>query len=431
MNLADRLRGVVRPQPLTQLLSRDAAENIDETLDGEWREAGGQRYLVIDRTYSPGYRHGRVCIADCLPSPDGWPGLEILADPRRPGVGAPDAKLLFFDLETTGLAGGAGTYAFLAGCGWFDEGTFRTRQFFLSSFAAERVLLEALGGLAGASGALVTYNGKTFDVPLIDTRFLYHRLATPFPDLAHVDMLHSARRLWRSDDEEGALQGSCRLIALEQSLLGHEREGDVPGFEIPSRYFHFVRTSDARPLQAVLEHNRLDLISLAMLTARAAHLLAQGADAAATAREALGLGRLYERARRHSAAQICYARATTFPADTLTQAEAFRALALLCRRQRRYEAAADAWRQLLDLRRCPPAFAREATEALAVHHEHRLRDLQSARTFALRSLGFLPAEAGSHAPAARSLRRTEALHHRLARLNRKLGHTQADPAPLF
>src|SRR5205823_7889415 len=129
-------------------------------------------------------------------------------------------------------------------------------------------------------------------------------MATPFAEVAHVDLLHPARRMWREDDVE------CRLTSLERTLCGHEREGDVPGFEIPSRYFQYVRSGDARPLEAVLEHNRLDIVSLAMLTARAAQLLDDGPAAAATSREALGMGRLYERAGMTSDALAAFARAT-------------------------------------------------------------------------------------------------------------------------
>jgi hypothetical protein len=183
----------------------------------------------------------------------------------------------------------------------------------------------------------------------------------------------------------------------------------VPSFEIPSRYFHFVRTADARPLQAVLEHNRLDLVSLAMLTARLTRLLEEGPDAASTAREALGLGRLYERGDRPAEARQCFTRASVMPADTVTRAEALKALAVACRRERRFEDAAGAWRQIVDLPRCPARLLQEAIEALAVHHEHRVRDLASARLFAMRSLSF---------PV--SPRRTQAIHHRLARLSRKI-----------
>ena len=437
-SLSERLRGVLGggspkagspdlcPGPALNPDTRyliPSGTDVAEVLDGEWRDARGQRFLVIDRKYGPGHRHGRVAIADSLPPSSGlWPNVSLLsgacperAEPvqrpcpeRAERVEGCPPNLLFVDLETTGLAGGAGTYAFLVGCAWFDSGCLRTRQFFLSSFAAERAMLEALAGVAEGVGTVVTYNGKTFDVPLIETRFLFHRMETPFAGMPHIDMLHPARRLWRSDHE-----ASCRLSLLERSLCGQVREGDVPGMEIPSRYFHYVRSGDARPLAAVLEHNRLDLLSLAIVTARAAQLLEDGPPAAATTREAYGLGRLYERAGRMSDARACFARAAGIEGDLRTdagaQAEALRAYAVLSRRERRYEEAALAWRRLLELRSCPSPLVREATEALAIHHEHRVRDLRAARSFALQSLDY---------PGTTS--RRDAVHHRLARLDRKI-----------
>ncbi|MBM3820781.1 MAG: hypothetical protein FJW14_17440 [Acidimicrobiia bacterium] len=400
-----------------------ACTDIADTLGGEWREARGQRYLVIDTKFSPGYRHGHTAVADCLPPDDGmWPMLPLLEPAARHG------RLVFVDLETTGLAGGAGTCAFLVGCGWFEPPSpsasagqaacFRVRQFFLASHAAERALLEGVAEVAGGATGVVTYNGKSFDLPLIETRFLYHRMETPFAGVAHVDMLHPARRLWRGDDVRlPADATSCRLTTLEQTLLGHVREGDVPGFEIPARYFHYVRTSDARPLHAVLEHNRLDLLALAMLTARAARLLEDGPQAARTAREAYGLGRLYERAGRLSDAKLCYARAFD---DAVLAPEALRVYAILCRRERQHVDAAAAWRRVLALRRCPPPIAREAAEALAVHLEHRERDPGAARRYALQLL-----------QSNISRRRVEAVQYRLARLDRKLGAPTPDVAPLF
>jgi uncharacterized protein YprB with RNaseH-like and TPR domain len=396
----------------------------------EWREGGGQRYLIVDRTYHAGYRLGRVAVADCLPERGRWPRMELLL--TEPMAGIPVGPALFLDLETTGLAGGAGTYAFLVGCGWFDGGVFRVRQFVLTSFAAERALLEDVAALVHAAGLLVTYNGKTFDAPLIDTRFLFHRLAAPCTGLTHVDLLHPARRLWSPSrlqrsgkggrpaadlDEGGA---SCRLSLMEQAILGHVREGDVPGFEIPSRYFHFVRSGDARGLGGVLEHNRLDLLALAMLTARAGQLLDEGASAATTAREALGLGRLYERGGLLDDARACFARAIEFDDDAHARVEALRAYAILSRRERRHADAAAAWRQMLSMRECPPRWAQEATEALAVHHEHRARDLAAARRFAMQALEF---------NVTRS--RAQAVHHRLARIDRKLGEPSVQSAPLF
>ena len=413
--LAERLRGVVRPSGGAEVPGPPAphiADAVAETLGGEWRDERGHRFLVVDRKYAPGYRHGHVAVMDSLPP---WPQFPILAAPVPGGLtrARVEGRLVFFDLETTGLAGGAGTYAFLVGLAWFDGAVFRTRQFFLSSYTAERALLDAVAGEAAGADAIVTFNGKSFDLPLMETRFVLHRMTTPFAALPHVDMLHPARGLWRSDDEEG-MPGGCRLTALEETLCGHKRDGDVPAFEIPSRYFHYVRTGDARPLAVVFEHNRLDLLALALVTARMSQLLDEGAAAVRTAREAVGLGRLYERAGMGVEAGACYLRADELPGDVTARADALRRYAVLSRRGRRYEDAAGAWRRALGLGQCPPSIAREAMEALAVHHEHRARNLSEARRFAMRSLQFNITQARQHA-----------LQHRLARLERKIGGASA------
>jgi len=420
--IADRLRGIVKPggpsglggskeqdPPYEEDSSpRQRASEMDPAaiLDGEWQQAGSHRFLVVDRSYAPGHRHGSISIADSLPPEEGWSRLGLLAGKACRG------KLLFVDLETTGIAGGAGSYAFLVGCGWFDRGRFHVRQFLLSSFASERALLEAVREIVGDVNAVVTYNGKSFDLPLIETRYSLNRLTTPFADMPHVDMLHHARRLWDGDHE------GHRLGSLETSLLGHERDGDVPGFEIPARYFRYVHTGDARPLGAVLEHNRLDLLSLALLTARAAQLLDEGVTGAATPREALGMGRLYERAGMTSDALACFARAADMGPGACP--DALYAHAVLLRRLRRYEAAAGAWQRLLDLDDCPARLEREAAEALAVHHEHRLRSLPSARHLAMRSLVLEMTHA-----------RREAIEHRVARLDRKLARVEPALLGLF
>jgi uncharacterized protein YprB with RNaseH-like and TPR domain len=436
-SLSDRLRGVIRPggggppeggPPPAYDDERggrlQAASDVADVLDGQWEERHGQRFLVVDRTYVPGYRHGSMVLADGLPPSDGvWPRFSLLAGE------SPVDRPLFVDLETTGIAGGAGTYAFLVGCGWFSGGTFRIRQFFLSSFGAERALLEAVGDLAATVGAVVTFNGKSFDLPLIETRFSLYRMPTPFADLPHVDMLHPARRMWRVADasrNDGIpdaavrLPTTCRLSTLEQTLCGYTREGDVAGFEIPARYFRYVHSGDARPLAAVFEHNRLDLLSLALVTARAAQLLDEGAASTRTPREALGLGHLYARGGMMSDARACFARAAELEAeDEIMRAEALRAYAVISRRMRRYDDAATAWRGVLGLGVCPRPLEREASEALAVHLEHRARDPLSARSFAVRVL-----------QADDRVTRRQATEHRIARLDRKLAF-RSQQAALF
>jgi tetratricopeptide (TPR) repeat protein len=238
-------------------------------------------------------------------------------------------------------------------------------------------------------------------------------------------MLHPARRMWRVADgnirHDGDVAYTCRLSTLEQHLCGYVREGDVPGFEIPARYFRYVHAGDARPLAAVLEHNRLDLLSLALVTARAAQLLEEGPSAARTAQEAFGMGRLYERGGMIADAKACFARASEMTdGDEDLRVEALRAYAIVARRLRHYDEAEAAWRRVLGLPVCPRPIEREASEALAVHLEHRRRDPASARDFAVRLLRVDESDT-----------RKQAAEYRLARLDRKLEARAAQPALLF
>lgn len=331
---------------------------------------------------------------------------------------AASLPLLFFDLETTGLNGGAGTYAFLVGCGWFDaDGAFITRQYVLTRVTDEPAMLRSVRDAFSQAGTLVTFNGKSFDAPVLETRYLFHRLEWSGGQLPHLDVLHVARRFWGGGDAVppggfSSPAGDCSLGALERDVLGAGRVGDVPGFEIPARYFQFVRSGDARPLRPVLEHNRLDLLSLAALTARLLDLVRMGPDAVERPREATALGRAYARAGDLARAATAFERALALTAGNRTgsavRIDALRSLALVHRRARRHDDAADCWRRLLS-EGCPASIKREACEALAIHHEHRVRDLAAARSFALRSLEARPTAGWQ-----------EIVQHRLARIERRL-----------
>jgi uncharacterized protein YprB with RNaseH-like and TPR domain len=431
-NLADRLRAIVgtkpgtstvrlKPGPTTAEAEPGPVEgvrsgfshvggDVARVLGGEWLRHDGLSCFVVARRHGPETTLGRdrlSTIAARLADASAVAPLVMRGDPARP-------PFVFFDLETTGLSGGAGTYAFLVGCGAFDaEGGFITRQFVLLRHADERQLLQMVGTELAPAGALVSFNGKSFDAPLIETRHLFHRLEWTGSRLPHLDLLHPARRFW-GDGAAGA--APCSLVALERSVLGARRPGDVPGSAIPARYFQFVRSGDARPLAGVLEHNRLDLLSLAGLTARLLDLVRAGPGAARHPREALALGRAYAGRGFDGRAREAYESAIAGTEASMAGTEAsmasiriaaLRALALLSRRGRHYEDAAAHWRELLALPGCSPRLAREASEALAVHHEHRARDLPAARAFAL-----LIGPAGN-----------PAVQHRLARIERKMNNS--------
>lgn len=434
-DLVSRLRGIVRPggrgaatsigrRELTYEPERPSEVLIDPAraaavLGGEPVGEGRHACVRVRRRYETDRRHGSFPISECrcdrldlLSSLDG--SLEACAAP-----------LLFFDLETTGLSGGAGTLAFLVGCAWFDEGALQLEQYVLTSYAAERALLAHFADRVNTCGTLVSYNGRTFDAPLLEMRWQFHRSRAPFSGKPHADMLHPARRLWRARATDP--DGGCRLSTLEEVLFDVERVNDVPSFEIPSRYFRFLRTGDARPLEPVLEHNRIDLVSLAAVTARALALVEHGSAACRDGWERLALGRLFDRMGDEARSMTCFEEAARDP-DRDVQVEALARMASRHRRARRHAEAAEAWQQVFMLtsgaREEGPrgrALARDAAEALAVHEEHRARNLHAARELARAALRLERTRSG-----------VESLEYRLKRLERKIDQKSGDrAAPLL
>lgn len=403
-------------------------------LGGALVEHADGAVVVVDREYTAEDLHGRTPVGEIVSTIAGgadalrlmgkaWPSAQGVGGPTSEGAGVP--PLLFLDLETTGLFGGAGTQAFLVGCASIDGTSIRVRQFLMPGFEHERAVLRALQAWAADHGALCTFNGRTFDVPLIETRFLFHRVPCPLDGVPHLDMLHPSRRMWRqrplTTGTPDPDDSSCSLSVLEKQIAGLHRVGDVPGYEIPSRFFNFIRTGDARPLEAVMEHNRLDLLSLAAVLARAIVLITNGPAASTSAQEAYGLARVYERGGEFDNAEAALLRTIEFAKrvglEPEVHGEALRRLAWIRRRDRRPHEAAEAWRELVVLPRCAAALRREAREALAIHHEHRLKDLQTARAHALDLLAD-----GTANPSR--------VRHRLDRIERKLARYTAPTLPL-
>ena len=438
----------------------EASAGVLDVLGATVLDGAHGRCVVVDRYYPASGKHGHHLLERYLSAARASLGaLPWFLDRHGPDAAGPGAgqrpRLVCFDVETTGLSGGAGTYAFLVGFGYFDDEGFRTRQFFLRGFGEERALLHAVeeeiasGDEVGRT-VLVTYNGRAFDVPLIDTRYQMHRLGSPFGKLPHVDMLFPARRLWKkrlapAPDSRLAARGlvtrdtaasrmpqaasrnshaaslmdaatSCALTAIERDILGLHRQDDVPGWEIPARYFGYTRTGDARGLAAVLEHNRLDLVSLGAVAAVVLEMVETGAGALRERHDSLALGRLFESLDRLEEAERCFAAAALGDGmverepDRMARADALHWLAVHWRRARRFEEAAAAWEELARMPNIDAEHRREALEALAVHHEHRVKNLRQAREFALSALEL-----------ADDAKRADEVRHRLGRLSRKIG----------
>lgn len=245
------------PRPVAEPEPAEPLSDIHDLLTGEARETEYGRHFETEKLYARHRRHGNFDISDleCLPHNL----LESLSGGVIPSV-AP-GSLAFLDTETTGLAGGSGTYAFLIGVGSIEPEGFRVKQFFLRDYADERSVLHSLSKYLERFEVLVTYNGRTYDQPLLETRYTMCRARHPFARMEHLDLLYGARRLYKLRLE------NCRLVSLENEILGVERHGDIPGEMIPYCYFEYLRTRRANRMVPIFEHNVQDIVSLACLTA--------------------------------------------------------------------------------------------------------------------------------------------------------------------
>jgi len=379
---------------------RVAPEPPETVLGGQLVETDAGPLLTVRREFPLDHRHGRVALERALAiSAD---ALRVLG---RDGAPPDPRRLLFLDTETTGLAGGTGTYAFLVGAGWIEDDRVVVVQHFMRDLDEEPALLAAVAPLLERASALVTFNGSGFDVPLLETRFILGRRRWPAA-LPHVDLMHPARRVW------AARFVDCRLLTLEREVLGHLREQDVAGALIPSLYFEFLRRRHPAPLRPVFTHNRYDVLFLVALLGWLGHALTDGEPDLDDGLDLAGVGRLWERADPERAV-ACYraALAVGLPAPA---AHGVRLrLAAWEKRRARWESACALWQAAT----AATAFDPRPWEELAKYHEHRARDAVAAQGIVAAAL--------HHAQAAGApLRVMEAFAYRLARLDRRLAPRQ-------
>jgi uncharacterized protein YprB with RNaseH-like and TPR domain len=289
------------------------------------------------------------------------------------------SKWLFLDTETTGLAGGTGTYAFLIGLAWWDAGALQVEQLFMRDFAEEYSLLHELAARVAERPVLVTFNGRTFDWPLLDSRFTMTR-SIPTPRLAaHLDLLHPARALWK------LRLGSVRLVELERrvldaSRLGWHREDDIASSLIPQYYFDYLRGGPPDPLVRVLRHNQMDLRGLAALFYKINGLLAsQTADRdGIDSLDLFGLSRFFERRGDSDRAHVACSQALDLGLPAEFRPRAHRDLAFLAKRRGDHDSAVAFWLELV----ADPQDGVLACEQLAIHYERRAKDPARAMKFA-------------------------------------------------
>ncbi|MDP8922376.1 MAG: ribonuclease H-like domain-containing protein [Chloroflexota bacterium] len=291
----------------------------------------------------------------------------------------------------------------MVGLGFFESGQFIVRQYFMRHHAEEPAMLTAVGDELRRFVAVVTFNGKAFDLPLLQTRFTQTRLRPRLPTDPHLDILHAARRFWRDRLE------SCSLASIEAAILGHARERDVPSWVIPELYFRYVRGGDARAMARVFDHNRDDILSLAAITCRLGRVL--GAPTAdADVHDLFAVARLLEDLGLWDDACACYELALEAGRGTSVRRQVASRLAALCKRAGRSERAVQLWRRLAV--GGPPSC--EPYIELAKHYEHRVRDYAAAIAVVEEALVVVQLREARRVPSATSERAE--LERRLARL---------------
>ncbi|MEW6401115.1 MAG: ribonuclease H-like domain-containing protein [Chloroflexota bacterium] len=410
--LSDKLKsfGVMKgtgdlpaPQPFGSAQDRPADRyEIDSVVAGKYSPTPLGDVFVAEQKYGADYLHG-----DCALIPQPFPLLaQWAADPRLTDLHL--EKYAFLDTETSGLSGGTGTYAFLVGVGRFVEGQFLLQQFFMRDPAEEPALLEGLARFLAPCEALITFNGKAFDAPLLVTRYAMNRIPLPFKGYAHLDLLPLARRLWRDRLPSRALK------YLEEHILGLKRATEeVPGYEIPWLYFDYLRTGDARPLYGVFYHNAMDVVAMAALLTHISEVLANPYDGRVEhGLDFIALGKLFEDLGHWDEAARLYEQGVE---SGLTESDfgvAVKRLSILQKKRGDIEHALRLWQAAAERGHI------YAHIELAKYYEHKLRDIPSAIAWTKTARGHieqmdLPAYERKHWLAE--------VEHRLARLERKAG----------
>lgn len=407
MDLREKLRQFESDfQPGRRETSRKEYADIDRYVEGEVisNEYGSFFRSVTD--YPEDHQHGRIrlnLLADTNPEIFGLVGKDEAL------TGANLRKAVFLDTETTGLAGGVGTVPFLVGLGYFSDDGFRIDQLFMRDLDEEHAVLHAVRERMENCEALVSYNGKAYDLNLLTSRFTLSRMENPVQDLPHLDLLFTVRRLWRRRIID------CSLSNVEQNILDFQRLGDVPGYLIPSLYFEYLRSRDGGLLEPVFTHNRWDIITLVVLAGLAGKIYQSPHEHLDHPLDLLSLGKALERLFRLEEAAVCFRSALNSPMEPETREEVLRHLGFSLKRLGRWENAVKVWEHMIETasRRVMPY------EELAKYYEHRAGDFERATEVVLRALDWIRLMEELR-PGLNFREDRRELEYRLARLKRRV-----------
>lgn len=328
--------------------------------------------------------------------------LESIFGCAFPNVVQPE-DILFLDTETTGLSGGVGTIAFQIGLGYFTPSGFVVEQFLMHDYPQEARMLHLVNALMQRFSILCTFNGRTFDVPLLKSRYIMNRIPDAHFPSVHADVLYPARRLWKLRLKK------CTLGHLEEQLLHVQRDDDLPGVLVPQTYFQYIKDGNFSPLKKILEHNKQDIVSLAQLFYFMCRQVDEPEEMEA-GEDLFSLAKALEKQGDREKAMHCY----RLSAGHGMFSASFEAMARLEKRNGNCAAAIKLYQTMLAKGKEPIT----ACEALAKLYEHQLKDPAGAASYTRQALLLLSEPALFQDGSVQE--RQKALQYRYARLRRKL-----------
>ncbi|RKY77703.1 hypothetical protein DRQ07_08420 [candidate division KSB1 bacterium] len=385
--------------------------DINKLLKGENSENEFGSFLKITKKIPLKKKHGRIDLnmSESLSS-------EIL-NMIDAGISLPQNfdynNLIYLDTETTGLAGGTGTVPFLTGVGYFNKDSFCVTQYFMRDFSEEKAVLFELSKIINKKSVIVTYNGKCYDLNVLNSRFTISRLKNPFTEIKHLDLLFPARRLWKKRI------GSCSLINIEKNILQFNREDDIPGYMIPSVYFDFVHNGITGGIEKIVTHNVYDIVSLAAINVHLAGIYISPFKYLSDWQDLFSLGRIFENLGKIDNAEECFKKSARVSEAKNGIEESLVKLAYIYKRAGDWGSAERIWKYIIN--KFPHNL--EIHTELAKYYEHVKKDYNLAHKVVDRALNFIYLKSELYGGISFSMQTGE-LKYRGSRIKRKINNSQ-------
>lgn len=384
---------------------------VGRLVPGEVVGDDGDAFYLCRSVYPLSTVHGRTTLGAALDTV----AKHISLSANDEELSEFDARsAVFVDTETTGLMGGTGTIAFLVGVGYFEKDSFVLDQCFMRDYDDEERMLNFLAERFSNAETVVSYNGKSFDLPLLRTRFITNRIPPRLDSLMHFDLVHAARRFWKKR------LPNCTLGTIEEEILGIRRQGDVDSALIPQLWLEYLHTRDAQPLEGVFYHHKMDILSLVSLTAYLSQTIeVPDGEGFEHHEDRLSLVRLHYKQKNYAEVLDLAARLIKTLGNDVLRHECWEMMGFAAKRLEKWIDMEAAWQSLID--ECPHTLV--ARMELAKHHEHRTRNLGEAERLCCEALDHarnrMETRVGAPSQAA-------SFRHRLERIERKLGRAKPE-----